>query len=191
MLLAYNLQVTVGLYTPTGNVSSQIEADSCCQVWTLMHLFFPHSPQREATNYHKHRLRNKIIKVMSPPLRANCPKRRFFFSLFYTVAHVFTFTNTILYWAVLVPSGHGGFKAPGVSHHHDPPSNSTAALYDPSRCTRHVFRPACVYVFRYCSFDTDIPTQTRGFSRKTTLRRSASSTFGQLPRSLLSWRSSF
>ncbi|KAH8199542.1 hypothetical protein TruAng_006293 [Truncatella angustata] len=111
-LLAYNLQAAL---------------------WTLMHLLLPEAPQQDPSQCEGHVMRAKITKALSPPARASCPKRRFFYSLFYTVAHVFTFTNTILYWAVLVPSGHGGFKAPKLPHIHNPGTNSTFFLYNPNK----------------------------------------------------------
>ncbi|KAI1841110.1 hypothetical protein JX266_012703 [Neoarthrinium moseri] len=112
LLLAYNLQVTV---------------------WTIMHLLLPRPVQEDANDCHGHRARSRVLSFLSPPNRANCRNRRFFFSMFYTAAHVFTFMNTIIYWAILVPAGHGGFKAPHFPHHHHSPHNQTRALYDPHK----------------------------------------------------------
>lgn len=96
-----------------------------------MHLLFPRPAQDEDDDCEGHRLRRKFIGFLSPPSRANSAARRFFFSMFYTVAHVFTFMNTIIYWAVLVPAGHGGFKVPKFPHHHHGPEDGVDALYDP------------------------------------------------------------
>ncbi|KAK9769667.1 hypothetical protein SCAR479_13666 [Seiridium cardinale] len=112
LLLAYNLQVTL---------------------WTIMHLLFPHPVYEDAIDGYGNSLGNKLVTAMSPPGRATSPQHRFVFSLFYTVAHVFTIANTIIYWAILVPSGHGGFKAPSMSHPNHPPKNQTAVLYDPDK----------------------------------------------------------
>lgn len=46
---------------------------------------------------------------MSPPIQTIHSRKRFYFSLFYTIVHVFAVLNVILYWAVLVPKGHGHF----------------------------------------------------------------------------------
>ncbi|KAI4592288.1 hypothetical protein KJ359_011347 [Pestalotiopsis sp. 9143b] len=70
---------------------------------------------------------------MSPPSRVESSRKRLFFSMFYTVTHIFTFTNTIMYWAVLVPTGNGGFAAPTFGRPQEPPSNSTALAYDPNK----------------------------------------------------------
>ncbi|KAH8649826.1 hypothetical protein BX600DRAFT_554302 [Xylariales sp. PMI_506] len=111
LLLAYNLQVTV---------------------WTIMHLLFPRSLHDDYNDCAGHRLRTRITHSLSPPTQGDCSFRRLTFSMFYTVAHVFTFMNTILYWAVLVPAGHGGFKLPDLPRHEHPPHNATA-MYDPHK----------------------------------------------------------
>ncbi|KAI0126248.1 hypothetical protein BJ170DRAFT_634290 [Xylariales sp. AK1849] len=112
MLLAYNLQVTL---------------------WTILHLFFPRSVEEDDNDSHGNQMRSNVINILSPPNRANSYNRRFFFSMFYTTAHVFTFMNTIIYWAILVPFGHGGFKAPNLPHHNHLPHNNASVLYDPHK----------------------------------------------------------
>lgn len=44
---------------------------------------------------------------MSPPEQTITSRNRFYFSLYYTVSHVFTFINTFIFLAVIVPKGHG------------------------------------------------------------------------------------
>ncbi|KAI0380553.1 hypothetical protein F5Y04DRAFT_256941 [Hypomontagnella monticulosa] len=100
-------------------------------VWTAMHLLFPKAIEVDPRDCHGHRLRAYILRFFSPSNKASCPIRRFSFSMFYTMAHVFPFMNTLIYWACLVPAGHGGFKPPSFPHHH-PPSNATVA-YDPNK----------------------------------------------------------
>jgi hypothetical protein len=95
-----------------------------------MHLAMPGQGEEDPNDCHGHRLRTRILNAMSPSSSNHCHSRKFVFSLFYTVAHVFTFMNTILYWAILVPAGHGGFRPPKLPHHHHPPSNTTV-MYDP------------------------------------------------------------
>ncbi|KAK8029889.1 hypothetical protein PG993_011180 [Apiospora rasikravindrae] len=116
LLLLYNLQVTV---------------------WTFMHLLLPKELPEDPAECHGHQFRNKIVNALLPPSRTRYGNHThpFWFSLFYTVSHVFTFMNTIIYWAVLVPAGHGGFEAPNAPHHHHPhaPDNSTVAGYDPHK----------------------------------------------------------
>lgn len=46
---------------------------------------------------------------MSPPAQTMQTRKRFYFSLFYTIVHVFAIMNVIIYWSVLVPKGHGHF----------------------------------------------------------------------------------
>jgi hypothetical protein len=97
----------------------------------MLHLLFPRPAPDGIDDCHGHRFRHRLITLFSPPNRANSATRRFFFSMFYTAAHVFTFMNTIIYWAVMVPAGHGGFKVPKFPHHHHQHENGTDALYDP------------------------------------------------------------
>ncbi|KAK8079009.1 hypothetical protein PG994_002816 [Apiospora phragmitis] len=115
LLLLYNLQVTV---------------------WTFMHLVLPKELAEDPAECHGHQFRNKVINAFLPPSRTRYGgyNHRFWFSLFYTVSHVFTFMNTIIYWAVLVPAGHGGFEPPKAPHRHPhAPDNSTVAGYDPHK----------------------------------------------------------
>ncbi|KAI1102728.1 hypothetical protein F4804DRAFT_342993 [Jackrogersella minutella] len=87
-------------------------------LWTAMHLIFPKAIEVNPHECHGHQLRAHILRFLSPPNKANCPIRRYLFSLFYTIAHVFPFMNTLIYWGILVPAGHGGFKPPSMPHFH-------------------------------------------------------------------------
>ncbi|OTB01654.1 hypothetical protein M426DRAFT_212186 [Hypoxylon sp. CI-4A] len=101
-----------------------------------MHLIFPKAIEVDPAECHGHKIRAYILRFFSPPNRAACPIRRYLFSMFYTIAHVFPLMNTIMYWSVLVPSGHGGFKPPHMPHrHYAPPScgNATITTYDPKK----------------------------------------------------------
>jgi hypothetical protein len=49
---------------------------------------------------------------MSPPKQTSDSRNRFYFSLFYTVVHVFVFMNVILYWTITVPHGYGRLPKP-------------------------------------------------------------------------------
>ncbi|KAI0882965.1 uncharacterized protein GGS22DRAFT_169168 [Annulohypoxylon maeteangense] len=97
-----------------------------------MHLIFPKAIEINPDDCHGHQFRAHILRCLSPPNKACCPIRRFFFSMFYTIAHVFPFMNTLIYWGCLVPSGHGGFKPPHMPHSHTgyPCGNSTAKFPD-------------------------------------------------------------
>lgn len=44
---------------------------------------------------------------MSPPEQTITSRNRLYFSLYYTVSHVFAFMNTFIFWAFVVPKGHG------------------------------------------------------------------------------------
>lgn len=99
-----------------------------------MHLIFPKAIEIDPHECHGHKLRAHILRFLSPPNRADCPIRRFLFSMFYTMAHVFPFMNTLIYWCCLVPTGHGGFKAPNLPHRHfTEPGNNVTARYSPDK----------------------------------------------------------
>ncbi|TGJ87372.1 hypothetical protein E0Z10_g1416 [Xylaria hypoxylon] len=74
----------------------------------------------------------RIARFFSPS-RQPSTIERISFSMFYTVSHVFPLLNTLLYWTVLVPAGHGGFKPPEFPSHRHNPSNSTVVFYDPNK----------------------------------------------------------
>lgn len=52
------------------------------------------------------RWESRLLRFMSPPEQTADSRKRFYFSLFYTVTHVFALMNVFLYWTVQVPSGH-------------------------------------------------------------------------------------
>jgi hypothetical protein len=103
------------------------------QLWTIMHLANPRSAENDETTYRDGHecTQTRILNALSPPNRAACPRRRFAFSMYYTTAHVFALMNAIIYWAILVPAGHGGFKPPTFPHHHHNPGNATMTMYNP------------------------------------------------------------
>ncbi|KAI1090959.1 hypothetical protein F5B19DRAFT_503483 [Rostrohypoxylon terebratum] len=102
-------------------------------LWTAMHLFFPRAIEVDLDDYdgYRYRYRIYILPYLSPPNNARCPIRRYCFSMFYTIAHVFPFMNTMVYWGCLVPAGHGGFKPPHMPHSHTelPYRNHPTARY--------------------------------------------------------------
>ncbi|KAI1074047.1 hypothetical protein F5B20DRAFT_574375 [Whalleya microplaca] len=102
-------------------------------LWTGMHLVFPKALEVDPADCHGHQFRTRILQSLSPPNKANCPTRRYIFSMFYTISHVFPFMNTLVYWGILVPSGHGGFKQPNFPHGHPQPLPNATVLYDPNK----------------------------------------------------------
>ena len=78
------------------------------QSWTFTHLYYPDIEEND------NRWESKILRVMSPPTQTAHSRKRFYFSLFYTAVHVFTFMNTLIYWTVLVPQEHGHLPQPDV-----------------------------------------------------------------------------
>ncbi|KAI1420508.1 hypothetical protein F5Y12DRAFT_719462 [Xylaria sp. FL1777] len=98
--------------------------------WTGVHTF-QRSNQESDDEPQDSSAQARVARFFSPPQQASSAQR-IGFSLFYTVSHVFTFLNTLIYWAVLVPAGHGGFKPPEFPNHRHNPGNSTAIFYDPS-----------------------------------------------------------
>ncbi|KAI0160878.1 hypothetical protein GGR52DRAFT_150305 [Hypoxylon sp. FL1284] len=97
-----------------------------------MHLISPKAIEVDPRECQGHKFKAYVLRFFSPPNKATCPKRKFWFSMYYTMAHVFPFMNTLIYWGVLVPTGHGGFTAPSISHGHSPANNATV-LYDPDK----------------------------------------------------------
>ncbi|KAM7195766.1 hypothetical protein V8F20_007336 [Naviculisporaceae sp. PSN 640] len=69
--------------------------------WSFTHLYYPHLDEYE------HRWESVILWVMSPPIQTPGSRKRLYFSLFYTIVHVFAAMNVIIYWVILVPNGHG------------------------------------------------------------------------------------
>ncbi|KAI1738842.1 hypothetical protein F4680DRAFT_466931 [Xylaria scruposa] len=100
-------------------------------VWTGMHTFDPNARERAEEAQCSH-VQARFARFFSPPHRVS-NFERLSFSLFYTISHVFSLLNALLYWAVLVPSGHGGFAPPKFPHHHHNPGNSTGIFYDPNK----------------------------------------------------------
>ncbi|KAI1820051.1 hypothetical protein F4861DRAFT_546103 [Xylaria intraflava] len=99
--------------------------------WTGLHTFNP-SVGEPIENCRGSAIRTRAARFFSPSHQVSSVER-LGFSMFYTVVHVFALLNTIIYWAVLVPSGHGGFKLPEFPHHEHTPSNSTGIFYDPNK----------------------------------------------------------
>lgn len=50
-----------------------------------------------------------MLFKLSPPVDATSGRKELLFSLFYTSASLFSFMNTIVYWAVTVPHDRGVF----------------------------------------------------------------------------------
>ncbi|KAK3318809.1 hypothetical protein B0H66DRAFT_603375 [Apodospora peruviana] len=69
--------------------------------WSFTHLYYPDVDKDD------HRWKYRVLAKMSPPAQTMRSRKRFLFSLFYTIAHVFAFMNVIIYWTILVPNGHG------------------------------------------------------------------------------------
>ncbi|KAI8956327.1 hypothetical protein F4801DRAFT_595557 [Xylaria longipes] len=100
--------------------------------WTGMHTFEPNARERAEESQSSHVHGRYIARFFSPPNRVSNIER-LSFSLFYTISHVFPLLNALLYWTVLVPSGHGGFTPPKFPHHHHNAGNSTGIFYDPNK----------------------------------------------------------
>ncbi|PSS05221.1 hypothetical protein BD289DRAFT_501848 [Coniella lustricola] len=75
--------------------------------WTVTHM---HWPDTDPTD---RRWETRLIRFLSPPEQTPDSRRRFYFSLFYTVAHVFALTNVMVYWTIMVPNGHAHWPAQG------------------------------------------------------------------------------
>lgn len=59
------------------------------------------------------RWESKLLRFMSPPQQTADSRKRFYFSLFYAVTHVFALLNVLIYWTVQVPHGHSHWPGDG------------------------------------------------------------------------------
>jgi len=69
--------------------------------WTLTHLHWPEIDNDDRT------WESKLLRLMQPPQQTGYARSRFYFSLFYSLVHVYCFMMTLIFWTVLVPNGHG------------------------------------------------------------------------------------
>lgn len=121
-----------------------------------MHVLFPLPPGEDTSACGVHRLKNNLINFITPPSEDTCRSRRYAFSMFYTTAHVFAFMNSIVYWGVLVPAGHGGFKIPSMPQHghNGTEGGEMFVAYDPGMAT-WVFLLNLPFVFPRCATNVD------------------------------------
>ncbi|RYP59632.1 hypothetical protein DL770_010160 [Monosporascus sp. CRB-9-2] len=101
-------------------------------LWAAMHVIYPYDVEFDPEGSRRHRAKARVIQFLSPPSRSTSDRRRFLLGLFYAVTHVFAFMNTLIYWGILVPSGHGGFKPPPFPQHPAPDGNASVT-YDPDK----------------------------------------------------------
>lgn len=59
------------------------------------------------------RWESTLLRFMSPPEQTADSRKRFYFSLFYTVTHVFALLNVFIYWTIQVPNGHSHWPVDG------------------------------------------------------------------------------
>ncbi|KAK0645752.1 hypothetical protein B0T16DRAFT_146212 [Cercophora newfieldiana] len=71
--------------------------------WSFTHLYYPDVDEND------NRWESMVLKKMSPPAQKPESRKRFYFSLFYSVVHVVALMNATIYWTVLVPKGLGHF----------------------------------------------------------------------------------
>jgi hypothetical protein len=53
----------------------------------------------------------RIIRALSPPVQKPHEHKDLYFSLFYTTVHVFSLISALVFWTVLVPTGHGSLAS--------------------------------------------------------------------------------
>ncbi|KAK4463947.1 hypothetical protein QBC42DRAFT_322538 [Cladorrhinum samala] len=75
--------------------------------WSFTHLFYPDIEEEDQ------RWESTVIKKLSPPVQTPQSRKRFYFSVFFTIVHVFAIMNCVIYWTVLVPLGYGKFPGAG------------------------------------------------------------------------------
>ncbi|KUI54497.1 hypothetical protein VP1G_01907 [Cytospora mali] len=73
--------------------------------WTLTHMHWPDIDANDT------RWKSRLLRFMSPPEQRPGSRRRFYFSLFYSVTHAFSLLNVVNYWAVLGITFEGWFPA--------------------------------------------------------------------------------
>lgn len=59
------------------------------------------------------RWESKLLRLMSPPEQTAESRKGLYFSLFYTVTHVFALLNVLVYWTIQVPNGHSHWPGNG------------------------------------------------------------------------------
>lgn len=84
------------------------------QCWSFTHLYYPNLDERDHNSWE-----SILLNKMSPPTPTIHSSKRLYFSLFYTVAHVFVLMNALIYWVVLVPKGKGQWPGEHHDDHHD------------------------------------------------------------------------
>ncbi|CAN8102680.1 unnamed protein product [Discula destructiva] len=75
--------------------------------WTITHMHWPDIDPNDT------RWESKLLRFMSPPEQTADSRRRFYFSLFYTVTQVFALLNVVVYWTFQVPNGHSHWPGNG------------------------------------------------------------------------------
>ncbi|KAK4170075.1 hypothetical protein QBC43DRAFT_198532 [Cladorrhinum sp. PSN259] len=71
--------------------------------WSFTHLFYSDIEGED------NRWESSVIKKLSPPVQTPQSRKRFYFSIFFTIVHVIVIMNCVIYWAVLVPQSYGKF----------------------------------------------------------------------------------
>lgn len=77
------------------------------QSWTITHMHWPDIDPSDT------RWESKLLRFMSPPEQTAESRRRFYFSLFYTVTHAFSLLLVVVYWTLQVPHGHSHWPEGG------------------------------------------------------------------------------
>ncbi|KAK1755464.1 hypothetical protein QBC47DRAFT_189924 [Echria macrotheca] len=78
--------------------------------WAFAHLNY------RGISENDNRLGAAILRWMAPPALPTDHPDRFSFSLFFLETHVYVLMNAIMYWAVLVPTGHDHFPKDEPTH---------------------------------------------------------------------------
>ena len=86
--------------------------DIAGQLWGLKHHHHHHSTVENDQAW----VARTILNLSPPDGLTEFSHNHFYPSLLYIAAHVFNFMNTLMYWAVLVPQGHGNLGGPGWLH---------------------------------------------------------------------------
>jgi hypothetical protein len=74
--------------------------------WTVTHLRWENIDDRMDNHWDI-----RIIRALSPPVQKPHEHKDLYFSLFYITVHVFSLLSALVFWAVLVPTGHGSLAS--------------------------------------------------------------------------------
>lgn len=74
--------------------------------WTITHFGWENMDDMAGSQWDM-----RVVRALSPPVQKPHEHKDLYFSLFYTTVHVFSLVSALVFWAVLVPTGHGSLNS--------------------------------------------------------------------------------